>query len=241
MAVPVRSELLLDVGSLARRALACWRRNQEARRTELRAAARALPEADEVLALPRQRLDHAAAALARGLRANAHIHHLGFLRIGGRLGVQLLRVNVERRRERFSGIEQRLRASLAANVAAARTRVTRQNERIAVLGGRAERAMGVVLDRRADRLERASQLLLAFSYRGVLERGFALVRDAAGRPVRAAKSVSTGMRLDIEFSDGRVGAVAGDARVTPQAQAAPLFRRRRRRSSDGGEGQGSLF
>jgi exodeoxyribonuclease VII large subunit len=101
--------------------------------------------------------------------------------------------------------------------------------------------MSVVLDRRADRFERASQLLLAFSYRGVLERGFALVRDAAGRPVRAAKSVSTGMRLDIEFSDGRVGAVAGDAWVTPQAQAAPIFRRRRRRSSGGGEGQGSLF
>jgi exodeoxyribonuclease VII large subunit len=75
----------------------------------------------------------------------------------------------------------------------------------------------------------------------VLERGFALVRDAAGRPVRAAKSVSTGMRLDIEFSDGRVGVVAGDARMMPQAQAAPPFKRRRRRSSDGGEGQGSLF
>ncbi len=241
MAVPVHSELLLDVISLARRALACWRRNQQARRTELRAAARALPDADEVLALPRQRLDHAAAGLARGLRANAHIHHLSFSQIGGRLGAQLLRVNVERRRERFSGIVQRLHASLAANLAAARTRIARQNERIAVLGGRAERAMSVVLDRRADRFVRASQLLLAVSYRGVLERGFALVRDATSRPVRAAKSVSTGMRLDIEFSDGRVGAVAGDARVTPQAPAAPLFKRRRRRPGNGGEGQGSLF
>ena len=49
MAVPVRAELLLDVDSLGRRALACWRRSQEARRTELRAAARALPDADELL------------------------------------------------------------------------------------------------------------------------------------------------------------------------------------------------
>ena len=40
MAVPVRAELLVDVDSLARRALACWRRNQEARRsrTALRGA-----------------------------------------------------------------------------------------------------------------------------------------------------------------------------------------------------------
>ena len=44
MAVPVRADLLVDVDSLARRALACWRRNQEARRAELRAAARALPK-----------------------------------------------------------------------------------------------------------------------------------------------------------------------------------------------------
>jgi exodeoxyribonuclease VII large subunit len=50
IAVPVRSELMVDVGNLSRRALACWRRNQEARRSELRSAARALPDVDEVLA-----------------------------------------------------------------------------------------------------------------------------------------------------------------------------------------------
>src|ERR1041385_4771915 len=58
MAVPVRAELLLDVESLSRRTLACWRRNQDARWAELRSAGRALPKADEVLASPRQRLDH---------------------------------------------------------------------------------------------------------------------------------------------------------------------------------------
>src|SRR6202051_176549 len=71
MAVPVRAELMVDVDSLVRRALASWRRNQDARRSELRSAARALPGADEVLALPRQRLDHAAAAVTRALRAHA--------------------------------------------------------------------------------------------------------------------------------------------------------------------------
>jgi exodeoxyribonuclease VII large subunit len=98
-----------------------------------------------------------------------------------------------------------------------------------------------MLDRCAARYERAGQLLTAFSYRGVLQRGFALVRDGDGRPLRAAASVSTGMRLDIEFADGRVGATAGDAHVTPAAPPAPPFRRRRRRPSGEGEGQGSLF
>ena len=240
MAVPVRAELLLDVDSLARRALACWRRNQEARRTELRSASRALPGADELLALPRQRLDHASARLPRALRANAHSHHVAFSRIGGRLNEHLLRANVERRRERFAGLAQRLQASLAANITAVRTRIARQNERVAAFSERAERAIGNILDRRAALLERAGQLLAALSYRGVLARGFALVRDGNSRPLRAAAAVSAGMRLDIEFSDGRVGAVAGDARLTPAAETPAPFTRRRRRPV-GNEGQGSLF
>jgi exodeoxyribonuclease VII large subunit len=241
MAVPVRAELMLDIASLARRALACWRRSQDARWSELRSAARVLPDGEGVLALPRQRLDHAATRLSRALRANAQIHRVSFSRIGGRLGPQLLRTNVERRRERYGAMAHRLRASLAANLDAYRTRVARQRERLAALAVRSERAIGVALDRRAAQFERAAQLLAAFSYRGVLARGFALVRDAAGHPLRAASAVSNGMRLDIEFSDGRVGAVAGDARITPEAPPAPPLRRRRRRSFDGGEGQGSLF
>src|SRR3954449_6448321 len=53
-AVPVRSELLTQIGSLAHRHLSSWGRGLEARRTELRAATRALPAADELLAEPRQ-------------------------------------------------------------------------------------------------------------------------------------------------------------------------------------------
>jgi hypothetical protein len=49
------------------------------------------------------------------------------------------------------------------------------------------------------------------------------------------------MRLDIEFSDGRIGAVAGDARVTPEAAPSPPLRSRRRRPGGSSEGQGSLF
>src|ERR1700676_5147702 len=56
MAVPVRAELFVEVATLARRTMLCWQRGQEGRRNELRAAARALPVAGELLAIPRQRL-----------------------------------------------------------------------------------------------------------------------------------------------------------------------------------------
>src|SRR5213075_401596 len=57
MAVPVKSELIMRIDSLAGRQRSCWARGMEARRTELRAATRALPGADELLAVPRQKLD----------------------------------------------------------------------------------------------------------------------------------------------------------------------------------------
>jgi exodeoxyribonuclease VII large subunit len=209
MAVPVRAELMVDVDSLGRRALACWRRNQEARRNALQSAARALPDAEEVLALPRQRLDHAAERLTRGLRANAHVHRVGFSRIGGRLSAHLLRTHVERRRER-----------------------------VATLAARAGRAIDNLLDARWARCERGAQLLAAFSYRGVLARGFTLVRDKGGRPLRTAAAVAMGAPIDIEFSDGRVGARAEVVHVATTPRVEPR-KRRSRRGSD--PGQGSLF
>ncbi len=65
----------MRIATQARRVTACWLRGQEGRRTELRAAARALPSLDALLAIPRQRLDAASERLPRALRANAHVHH----------------------------------------------------------------------------------------------------------------------------------------------------------------------
>jgi exodeoxyribonuclease VII large subunit len=260
IAVPVRSELIGRIDSLARRALSCWARGQDSRRTELRAATRALPSADMLLALPRQRLDAAADRLPRALIANAQVHHTAYSRIASRLTPQTLtrrvtrdqervtafaaraeqsmRVQRERRRERFAAASVRLAASLRANAQAQQVRIARARERVDTLMSRAARAVDTLLDRRLARLERASQLLDVLSYHGVLARGFALVRGEAGEPLRAAAAVSPGMRLDIEFADGHVAAVAGGTRLSSRRSAEPT-RARRRRGSD--PGQGSLF
>jgi exodeoxyribonuclease VII large subunit len=236
MAVPVRTELLLDIESLSRRALACWRRNQDARRAELRSASRALPKADEVLALPRQRLDHAAAGLDRALRTNAHVHHVNFSRIAGRLSDRLLRAHIERRRERYGSLSSRLRASLAANLGIHRSAIGQERQRLLAFGERARRAVRQLIAVRASRAERDGELLAALSYRAVLERGFALVRDAKGRPLRTAAAVSAGMPLEIEFSDGRVGArVEGGPTVERPSDSTKARGRR------GTSGQGDLF
>ena len=265
MAVPVKSDLIARVDTLARRVTVHWQRAQESRRSELRAAVRALPGATELLAIPRQRLDTASGSLPRGLRANTHSHFRHFAGISARLTLRVLRgqvaqarqhltVSGERlqhctrallrhRRERFTGLEARLKASRLANAQAQRQTIARQFERTERLAERAERAMLTMLDRLEARMLHSGQLLTALSYRSVLARGFALVRDAAGHPLHAAADVGAGARLELEFSDGRVSATAGIEQpvlAPQQAPAAPRKPRTPRRAVKSVD-QGSLF
>jgi len=263
MAVPVRADLITAVVSLSGRELAGWWRGQEARRTELRAAMRALPDAQELLALPRQRLDHAAARLPRALIANARLHHTQFSRTTGRFGPQILRTRMRRyaeltaalaerarraeavarlrRRERLATATLRLAAGLKANAQSHGARITQARERTTALGQRARRAVETLLHRQAAVLERDGQLLAALSHRGVLARGFALVRDVAGKPLRMAAAVSPGMPLDIEFSDGRVRARAEGPSAAVPGPEAPEAPAKPRSRPAGDKGQGSLF
>ncbi|MDO9127664.1 MAG: exodeoxyribonuclease VII large subunit, partial [Parvibaculum sp.] len=48
-------------------------------------------------------------------------------------------------------------------------------------------------------------------------RGYAVVRDEAGKPIRAAAGQAAGARLEIEFADDRLDAVvAPGGTVTPR-------------------------
>jgi exodeoxyribonuclease VII large subunit len=237
MAVPVRAELFVEVSGLARRTMLCWQRAQETRRNELRAAARALPAAGELLAIPRQRLDGAAGALPRGLKANTHAHFRRFAAASAKLTLRVLHAQVShatqrltinserltnsarslvrRRRDRFAGLEVRLKASKLSNAQAQRQTIARDRERTLRLAERARRAVLTVMQRLDARVAHSGQLLAALSYRGVLARGFALVRDEQGQPVHAAAEIGPGAYLSVEFADGRVGATADADR--PQA------------------------
>jgi exodeoxyribonuclease VII large subunit len=241
MAVPVRSELFVEVAGLARRTMVCWARGQEARRNELRAAVRALPGLSELLGIPRQRLDNASSSLPRGLKANTHAHFRRFAGTSARLTMRVLRGQLaqashrltvsgerirnstrsllQKRRDRFAGLEVRLKASKLSNAQAQRNAIARDRERTLRLAERARRALGFAMQRLEARVANSGQLLGALSYRGVLARGFALVRDEQGLPLHAAAAVGPGARLNLEFADGCVGATADADR--PTATPAP--------------------
>jgi len=265
MAVPVRSELFVEVESLARRTMICWQRGQESRRNELRATVRALPGASQLLAIRRQRLDGATSALPRGLKANTHLHFRHFAKISARLTVRVLRgqvaqarhqltVSGERmahsarsllrmRHDRFAGLEIRLKTSRLSNAQAQRQTIARDRERVLRLTERARRAFATATQHLQARVAYSSQLLGALSYRSVLTRGFALVRNEQGHPVHAAANISPGARLNLEFADGRVAATADAERPTPTRAARPASEQKTTPSKRAVKpvGQGSLF
>jgi exodeoxyribonuclease VII large subunit len=244
MAVPVRSELFIEVSSLGRRTMVCWQRGQEGRRNELRAAARALPAPSELLAIPRQRLDGGAAALPRALKANTHAHFRRFASASARLTLRVLRAQVAQanhrltvsgerlahsaksllrhRRDRHAGLAIRLKTSKLSNAQAQRQAIARNHERTLRLAERARRALATAMQRHQARIVHSGQLLAALSYRGVLARGFALVRDEQGLAVHAAAAIGPGAHLSIEFADGRVAATADSDRLAVSQPAKPV-------------------
>ena len=183
-----------------------------------------------MLAIPRQRLDGAAGALPRALKTNTHAHFRRYAATSARLTVRVLRGQLAQagqrltasgarmlhsarsllrmRRDRYAGLEIRLKASKLSNAQAQRQKIAREHERVLRLAERSRRALATAMQRHQARVAHSGQLLGALSYRGVLARGFALVRDERGFPVHAAAEIGPGAHLTLEFADGRVGATA---------------------------------
>ena len=208
-AVPVRSELLAYVADLAARHHRATSRAMDERRTRVMAAGRGLPRPDDLLALARQRFDNAAGRLGQSLKAATGVHRSRLDRAAARLSVRPLRQQIGRDRDTLARLQRQ-----------------------------AARVVAASMDTRRNRLDGAAKLLSAFSYHSVLNRGFALVRDADGQPVRSVAATSAGMGVEIEFADGRADAIIGSGGATT-----PAARKTTPRPGGGqtSGGQGSLF
>jgi exodeoxyribonuclease VII large subunit len=259
-AVPVRVELVATLAELEGRRQGAMLRFAERRRADLRALARALPSGETLLEGPRQRLDRAADLLAARVRASIVSHALRISGLARGLARHSPRAHLAGLIERVRGLIGRLdrvapvlfdrpRRSLDAALRSlsrergllARRRAEKA-EALAGLGTRLDRLFLEGMRNRGARLAGAAQMLEAVSYRGVLARGFALVRDEAGMPLRRAAEIREGQALRIEFADGELSAAAGQGRPFPEARAlTDATRPKRARKNRNGEGQGSLF
>ena len=76
------------------------------------------------------------------------------------------------------------------------------------LGRLSDAPLRALLREARARLEGTAARLESVSPLAVLQRGYALVSDAAGHPLTSAAEVAPGARLRLRFADGEVGATA---------------------------------
>lgn len=229
--VPVRSELLATVDDLARRRRAAITRLAERLRQSLRAAARALPARESLLDTPRQRLDLLATRLPAALRRNAQGYERRLMELQRRLDRQSPQARLALGRQKLGDLGQRLTLSRKRLADKERDRLAKEAQRIGVLEERASRALRVIIDRRLARFDAASKLFESVNYKTVIRRGYALVTDSSGRPVRTVAAAPPGTGLTLEFADGKAN-VTVDGSAPPRPASARKV---------GPSGQGGLF
>ena len=136
LAVPVKAELEARLAGLSARLRACTTRGLDRKRNAVRAASRALPSADQLLALPRRRFDEATSRLGRALT-----------------------VGTERKRARLDSARL-TPAVLSRRIAEARKTAGRDLKRAEVALGVVVKARRAELDRSATRLPNSARAAL---------------------------------------------------------------------------------
>ncbi|MEM6303551.1 MAG: exodeoxyribonuclease VII large subunit [Pseudomonadota bacterium] len=223
LAVPVRRELAAWLEGQGARMQQLVSQGLTRRDQRLRDMARALPRAEALLDVPRQRMDRAGEKLRPALQAGVQNRRILLARRAAplqlrtleariadharatqdraaRIGPALLRI-VERRRERFDALRQRFRPqALAAENARKAERLAQAAARLGAVGERQIAGLRSQIDARG-------RVLATLGYEATLERGFAVVR-AQGTVVTRAQDAKSAGALEIQFADGRV-AVGG--------------------------------
>ena len=198
MAVPVRTDLQERTGTLDHRLRTALRRRLEERRERIQGLARGLPEAGSRILQAGQRLDdwseRLARAVARGLETRRRA--VSGLRPPGPR--QLLGF---KRRELAQACERLRRAGPVGGIAEA-------HGALGPLGERLSQAKRLAAEKRAASVDAMARVLESYCYKGVLARGFAVVRDEHDRPLVRAGEVSPGAALSLELQDGRAAARA---------------------------------
>lgn len=233
-AVPVRLELAAQIRQGGSRLDGAATRLLDERRMRLEACARGLPDLPRLVEDCAQRLDD------RTERLDNALPHLldglaGRVReAGGRVRkpselIALRAQHLDSQSGRLDvGIRQRL-GDHAATLAHATARLRpeplradleRAGREVDRLGTLLRADLDRLLDRVDDHVGREGRMLESCSHKSVLNRGFALVRDAAGKVVADPRGVPAGAAWSVEFRDDqRVAVTVGDA--APDATDAP--------------------
>lgn len=201
MAVPVRAELMTQLGEMAHRLTTCISRRLGEAHLSVEALSRGIPEPMRLIQEKTQSLD---GWLERWMNTRlAYFRHRG-----DRL--EQLRAELKTPHQQLAAAGNAVELCGNRLIHAFHLNLERQHrgfERVS--GGLAPRLLTDLAQRKQTVLDHLGQLLDSYSYEKVLERGFALVRDSDGKPVLSAASVDDGDTLTLQFRDGTLEAIAG--------------------------------
>ncbi len=217
LAVPVRMELMAWVDQQGARLSRALSTGVQQRQQRVRDLGRALPQAETLVDVPRQRLDYLSERLPTALRTAAAKKRLQLSEAALRPGVLARRVAEDRRR--LDALTGRLAPALkrrsrdAANDLQKigrglrgeilQARVDRQSERLESLLRRLSARASHQQAARVARLDALDRLRETLGYVETLKRGYAVVRGD-GAVVTDVAGVEAARDLEIEFADGRV-------------------------------------
>lgn len=100
--------------------------------------------------------------------------------------------------------KQRLLQGLVRNLPTLPQLLDHKTQQLDHLSLRLAQAFPVILKEREQKLHFLSKLLESYHYKRVLERGYAIVRDASGTVMTSAANIASGQALKVEMADGAV-------------------------------------
>lgn len=253
IAVPVRSELQLQIGDLQQRLKRALVRY--IKRGNERVEATRLPRPERLLETKRQRFDAIGERLPtamRGLveRRRAKLETVSAGLISPKQVVLGKRVKLENLSARLgAGLS---RAASSKRIAFARTASRLRPEplvtdarraRSALIDAarRARPALSRILDARRSELASQGKLLQTLSYQATLNRGYAIVRDANGKVLRAASAVASETTVDLTLADGTVELSPTGVKSAAPATKKPTAKPKKPTPKPDPSDQGNLF
>lgn len=253
-AVPVKAELEATLADLGTRLRGSISRLADRRTNDIRALSRGLKTPDMLLAMPRRQFDEAGRGLERGFVNRVGRASERYRQPAGRLSTRALTRMIGLGRERFARTQaQHVRslqvmlsgrrekfAALARQVRSAPidTRLQTANQVLLRIAPQLQSRVKARLDLAQQHIERNQRLLKTLSYHGVLERGFAVIRDSKNTPITAVAAAKPGAQITIEMQDGHMQAVtAATAPSTDRPKAKPPAKKAQTKAKD----QGTLF
>jgi exodeoxyribonuclease VII large subunit len=226
LAVPVRTELAVQLGQFEQRMLHGVQRELQQLGHRVVGLGRGLPDPVSLVGQASQRLDDLTERLPHSLSARIERARLNLAEVGARLGSPArmlaeaegrLRPCAEQLRYLFASLLRERTGELGRlggrlTLEEVRQRLPRHVRLVDDLAARQDHAVQRGLRDAGERLRGLSGLLESLSYQGVLARGFALVRDERGRLVDSAVRARACTALELEFHDGRVPTLRSGAR-----------------------------